>query len=445
MPVIRWGQPLAMSKARGPRDAAARVLTAVEQGRSLSAVLPEALATLAPTDRALAQELCYGTLRWYPRLEGFLTALVERPLKPKELEVKHLLLVGLYQLAYTHVAPHAAVSETVAATGTLNKPWAKGLVNAVLRRYQRERSAIEARFADDPVIIYAHPKWLLDRLRQDWPAQWQAIAEANNSRPPMTVRVNRQRAGRGTYLETLGAAGLQARPHPHLPEALLLAQPCPVEALPGFAEGVVSVQDAAAQLAAELLAPRAGEYILDACAAPGGKTAHLLEHCPEAEVVAIDREPDRLGRVHENLQRLGLSARVVAADAGDPSSWWDGRRFDRILLDAPCSATGVIRRHPDIKRLRRAEDIAALSAEQSRLLHALWPLLKPGGILLYATCSVLRDENERQISAFLHAHPDGQEEPFEAAWGITAEVGRQILPGQDDMDGFFYARLRKIG
>jgi 16S rRNA (cytosine967-C5)-methyltransferase len=415
----------------------------VVEGRSLSAVLPPALDAVAPRDRGLVQELCYGTLRWRGRLEFFLGRLVDKPLKPRDQDLQALLLIGLYQLAFLSVPPHVAVSETVGAAEQLKKGWAKGLVNGVLRRFQREAAALNTTADADEAARLAHPHWLLARLKSAWPGQWEAIAHANNARPPLTLRVNLARLSRDDYLARLQAAGIPARAAPHVLGAVTLETPLPVEQLPGFGEGLVSVQDAAAQLSAELLDPRPGERILDACAAPGGKTGHLLERAAPLELEALDRDGARLDRIRENLSRLGLTARVVEADAGTPASWWDGRPYDRILLDAPCSATGVIRRHPDIKSLRKEADIHELVTEQARLLRALWPLLKPGGMLLYATCSILPEENAHQIRRFLADHADAVEHPIDARWGRPVEAGRQILPGEDDMDGFFYACITK--
>ncbi|HEY0635850.1 MAG TPA: 16S rRNA (cytosine(967)-C(5))-methyltransferase RsmB [Gammaproteobacteria bacterium] len=427
------------------RDAACRALQQViAGGRSLSQVVPELGQQIEPRERALLQELCYGTLRWLPRLEWYAAQLLDKPLKAKEHEVQVLLLIGLYQLAFMEIAAHAAVSETVAAAARFNKPWAKGLVNAILRRFQRERTELDQRMANNEVAQTAHPCWLLQTLQQAWPQQWREIAAANNQRPPMTLRVNRRHQTRSVYLEELQALGIEATPSPHAPEAITLTTPLNVEQLPGFNEGRLSVQDSAAQLAAHLVKAQPGQRVLDACAAPGGKTGHLLELYDDIELIAIDQEPARLARVAENLQRLHLNAQLLAADAGDPASWWDGRPFERILLDAPCSASGVIRRHPDIKTLRRPEDIDNLLTQQRRLLHALWPLLAPGGMLVYATCSVLPSENHQQINAFLAQTADARELPIEAAWGETVTVGRQILPGCDGMDGFYYACVVKL-
>jgi len=424
--------------------AATVVFQALSEGRSLTDTLPNAVERLSDaSERALLQELSYGTLRWLPQLDGVAQLLLRKPFKRKDGDVFALLLVGLYQLMHLRVAPHAAVSLSVSAVDDLGKSWAKGLVNAVLRGYQREPALLE-RACAKPSAALAHPDWLLAAFKRDWPQQWQAIAQANNARPPMTLRVNKIKVERDAYAAQLAQKSLPAHASEFAPEALILDAPVDVLHLPEFAQGWVSVQDAAAQLAAHLLDAQPGERVLDACAAPGGKTAHILERQPAlAELVAVDRDAQRMRRVSENLQRLGLQAQCVVADAGATADWWDGRCFDRILLDAPCSATGVIRRHPDIKVLRRDSDVAGLIAQQVRLLNALWPLLSNGGTLLYATCSVLRRENEMQMQNFLSTHADAQEIPLTETWGQACTVGRQILPGEAEMDGFYYATLRK--
>ena len=424
-----------------PRAAAARAVAEVLVGRSLAELLPAA--GVAERDRALLAELVYGTCRWFPRLDFFLGRLLQRPLKQRDTDLRALLLVGLYQLVETRVAPHAAVDETVAAARALGKEWAAGLVNGVLRAFLRDRAALESAAAADPAVAHAHPAWLVARLQAAWPEDWAAILHAANGRPPMTLRVNRLRGSTPGYLATLAQAGLAGSVVDGVPAALVLDQPVDVTRLPGFGEGAVSVQDAGAQLAAPLLDPRPGEAVLDACAAPGGKTGHLLEWCPEARVTAIDVDARRLARVRDNLERLGLAARLAQGDAEHPAGEWAEDRYDRILLDVPCTATGVIRRHPDIKLLRRAPDVDELVARQARILDAVWPLLRPGGILLYVTCSLLPDENHRQIDRFLGRRPDARALPIDAAWGRAAGAGRQILPGERTMDGFFYARLTR--
>jgi 16S rRNA (cytosine967-C5)-methyltransferase len=415
-------------------------------GQSLSDLLPEGQARLSsPADRALLQELCYGCLRWHYRLHGLTGAMLQRPLKSRDRDLGLLIQLGLYQLLYTRIPPHAAVAETVALARRLDKPWAVGLVNAVLRRFQRERSGLLAAADRDPVLRYASPPWLLEALQAAWPERWGAILDACNQRPPMTLRVNLAQGSRDAYRERLSEAGLGARALEAVPSALVLERPVDVDRLPGFADGAVSVQDAGAQLAAGLLDLAPGQRVLDACAAPGGKTGHLLEAEPGlTELVAVDLDPQRLQRVHENLRRLRLQARVCQGDAGAPAGDWAAAPFQRILLDVPCSATGVIRRHPDIRLLRRKADLAALARDQAQMLDAVWPLLAPGGILLYATCSLMPEENERQLLAFLQRRPEARERPLAAAWGHARAVGRQTLPGEADMDGFYYACLEKI-
>lgn len=396
-------------------------------------------------DRAFAKALCYGVCRTLPRLQALAKLLLRQPFKRRDLDVQALLLIGLYQLLYMRVPPHAAVGETAGAARGLGKGWATRVLNGCLRRFQRDTQALQAQVDRDPSVALLHPEWMLTEWRQAWPDDWRALAEANNCPGPMTLRVNVRQGDRDAYLARLEDAGLSASPTPYAPQGLTLAEPCDVRALPGFAEGAVSVQDEAAQLAATLLAPslaeRPGARVLDACSAPGGKTAHLLEAFDIA-LTALDSDAERLGRVNATLERLGLDATTAAADASH-HDWWDGHAFDAVLLDAPCSGTGVIRRHPDIKRLRRPRDIRELAALQARLLDAAWHTLAPGGTLLYATCSVMPEENADQVAAFLARTPDARVETIEAAWGRPAGDGRQLLPRIDGHDGFFYARLRK--
>jgi 16S rRNA (cytosine967-C5)-methyltransferase len=408
-------------------------------------LIPQQFAAISDErDRALAQELSYGTLRCYPRLQALLDHLITKPLKAKDRDVTALLLIGCYQLLYLRVADHAAVNETAGAAKQLGKRWAVGLVNGVLRRLQREQEGLLAQLESEEEARYAMPAWLLREIRERWPESWQNRVAALNARPPMTLRVNLARSTREAYLKLLAEAGIDATANAVAESAIDLDRPVEVESLPGFASGGVSVQDGAAQLAAELLDPAPGQLVLDACAAPGGKSCHLLEREPRLHLTAMDIDNDRLQRVAENLARLGLQAELVEGDAAEPKEQeWARRRYDRILLDVPCSATGVIRRHPDIKLLRRESDIAVLASQQRRMLKAGWQLLKPGGVLLYATCSLLPAENERQLSWFLVEQPDAQELPIEASWGEARSIGRQIAPGEAGLDGFFYARLRK--
>jgi len=430
-----------------PRKIAALLVHRVlDQGESLGSLLGAQLARLDdPRQRALAQELAFGTLRWSYRLEALLARLLRKPLKKKDRDLHALLLVGLYQLLILEMPAHAAVSETVEVARQLGKDWAAGMVNGVLRNAQRQSAALLKSVQDTTATArWAHPDWWIERLQQDWPENWQQILEAGNQRPPMVLRVNRLQVERDDYLQQLRVSGIEALPLPFVESAIRLEQPVGVDSLPGFREGRVSVQDAAAQLCALLLDLQAGQRVLDACAAPGGKTGHILELAPQLEsLLAIDVDETRLQKVRENLQRLHLDAGLLAADAGEPQAWWDGKPFDRILLDAPCSASGVVRRHPDIKLLRRPADVRSLSQQQQRLLEALWPLLASGGMLLYASCSVFRQENSDNLQVFLDQHSDASELPLQAEWGKVLPVGRQLLPGEHDMDGFYFACLTK--
>jgi 16S rRNA (cytosine967-C5)-methyltransferase len=428
-----------------PRSTASRILHDVlDHGINLDTALTTHLPAQARNEQAFVQALCYGVLRDWPQQQLQLQRLLHKPLHAGSELVHALLLCGLHELYRMRTAPYAAVSQTVAATQELGVAWARGLVNAVLRNAQRRQAELAQQLAQQPEAVYAHPHWLLSQLQQDWPDQWQAIVAANNRQAPLVLRVNLRRISRDAYIYKLAQAGLPATATPHSATGIVLASPCDIEQLPGFSAGEVSVQDTAAQLVTVLLDPQPHERILDACAAPGGKTLHILEQQPQlAELVALDSVAQRLMRVRENLQRAALSASVVCGDASQPAGWWDKTEFDRILLDAPCSATGVIRRHPDIKVLRQLNDIARLGGQQQQMLQALWPLLKPGGMLLYTTCSVLVQENDAQLDVFLKQHATARVEPIPATWGHATVHGRQILPGEDDMDGFYYACLRK--
>ena len=433
------------------RAASARAVAAVHQGRSLDAALAEVFSALPPAlagERALIQEMAYGTLRWHFQLLPLLISFLDKPIKESDADLKALLMVGFYQLLHMRVAPHAAVKETVEAAIVLKKDWAKGMTNAVLRRLLREAEQVRARIDADENLALAHPAWLLARIKTAWPDDWRAIAAANNARPPLTLRVHLGKITRAAYLARLAAAGIAAHAVPEVDSALTLESPVAVESLPGFASGEVSVQDAAAQLAGALLDVRPGERVLDACAAPGGKAAHILERVPQAALLALDVDAQRLVRVRENFARLGLSGGIAQGDAARPADWWDGRPFDHILLDAPCSATGVIRHHPDIRLHRTPADIERVVASQAHLLNALWPLLASGGKLLYVTCSILPEENALQMAAFLARQPDAQAWiPAQAALkrhARPAGTGFQILPGCADMDGFYYAGVTKI-
>ncbi|HXS80192.1 MAG TPA: 16S rRNA (cytosine(967)-C(5))-methyltransferase RsmB [Gammaproteobacteria bacterium] len=391
---------------------------------------------IAARDQPLLAALVLGSLRWHYRLEWQAQRLLARPLARGQTALGALLRVGLMQLQELRIPPHAAVSATVDAAALLGARNAGGLVNAVLRRFQREREQLDQAALDMPEARFAHPRWLIEALRADHPDAWQAILGANNAAPPFWLRVNLARTTRAEYLEKLAVAGLAATAAADVDSAVLVSQPVGVASLPGFGAGEVSVQDVSAQRAAPLLALAHGQRVLDACAAPGGKTGHILEAIGgRGEVWAVDRDAERIERVRENLDRLGLEAKLVTGDAAAPDGWWDGRPFDRILIDAPCSATGVIRRHPDIKVLRRPADVDRAVLLQARLLRALWPLLKPGGRLVYATCSVLRRENVAQIDAFR-----AQEPAIEPVEGVAS---LQLKPEEAGGDGFYYAGLRK--
>ncbi|MHC8311897.1 16S rRNA (cytosine(967)-C(5))-methyltransferase RsmB [Pseudomonas sp. GT1P32] len=429
-----------------PRLAAAKALAAVLNGKaSLNSSLPTQMDKVEDRDRGFTQDLAFGTARWQPRLSALAAKLLQKPFKAADADVEALLLVGLYQLLYTRVPAHAAIGETVGCADKLKKPWAKALLNAVLRRAQRESEALLAELEHDPVVRTAHPRWLQKSLKAFWPEQWEAICAANNAHPPMILRVNRRHHSRDAYLGLLTEAGIAATACVYSRDGIILDAAADVRSLPGFAEGWISVQDEAAQLAADLLDLAPGQRVLDACCAPGGKTCHILEAEPAlAGVVAVDLEAKRLVRVRENLARLGLSAELIAADGRDTATWWDGKPFQRILLDAPCSATGVIRRHPDIKLTRQPDDIAALAVLQGELLDAMWITLEVGGILLYATCSTLPTENTEVIEAFLARTPGARELDLATTAGIKQPHGRQLLAQEGGHDGFYYAKLIKI-
>lgn len=428
------------------RLAVVKILLQVTQhGRNL----PDAIAKYADkfeeNDRPIIQAMSYGVIRLLPRLEYIADQLISKPLKTKDYDVVLLILTGLYQLIEMRIPDHAAVSETVKITKSLKKHWAKNFVNAVLRNYQRQAETLTNQIKNNEVAEFAHPQWWLDIIKKNWlkEKRWQQILQANNQNPPMTLRVNTAHIKREDYLKLLEQKEIVATAAKHSPDAVYLEKPAPVTSLPLFAEGKVSVQDEAAQLAAILLKPQKGDRILDACAAPGGKTIHLLELENDIDLLAIDIEESRLERVQENLDRTQLKAQLLTANAFEPESWWDNKPFDRILLDAPCSASGVIRRHPDIKLLRHQDDIPNLVKGQEQILNALWPLLKSGGMLLYATCSVLAEENTLQIQHFLQQHADAELQPINSDWGQQQIAGKQILTGESGMDGFFYALIQK--
>jgi 16S rRNA (cytosine967-C5)-methyltransferase len=433
---------LAKPQKHTARATAARVIAEVIQKKhSLNGVLAAALTSLPDNDRSLCQQLCYGVIRWQPQLEAISQSLLTKSLRAKDADIAALLLCGIYQLRDMRVPSHAAISETVNACKTLGKPWATGLLNASLRNYQRQHEEIEIEILQQESAQYAHPDWLIQRFKQDWPEQWPAILEANNLQPPMMLRVNKQHGSRQDYLARMAQANIDASAIEFCSEGVLLDTPCDVFQLPGFADGDASVQDGAAQLVAELLDLKPNLRILDACAAPGGKTCHILEQFPDNHMVALDIDPRRLLQIKQNTDRLKLNAELIASDAVDVDNWWDGKLFDRILIDAPCSGTGVIRRHPDIKLLRRPDDIAALAEQQLQLLNKLWPLLKLDGVLIYTTCSALKQENEEQVASFLQHHPQAKENAISPAPAERRSFGYQRLPGDNILDGFYYASL----
>ncbi len=387
------------------------------------------------TDNAQIKALTFGTIRYYHQLNDWVSERLNRPLKKEDLDVHCLLLLGAYQLLYTQTLTHAVIFETVEVCPLLDKPWAKNLVNAILRRIERDRALLSN------TQHHSHPSWLAKKIKQNYPEQYQAIFEANNTQAPMSLRVHAKHTA-NDYQQQLQAQGIESQTLKVAPQGLVLSQAVGVEQLPGFGEGACYVQDLSAQLSAPLLAPDNTERILDACAAPGGKTTHLAELAPKSNILALDNDNSRLDRVLDNAKRLQLDNIQTLVGDATKDDWWDGQLFDKILLDAPCSATGVIRRHPDIKLLRKAKDIGQLVALQREILDNLWRLLKPGGTLLYATCSILKAENEQQIEGFLARQSDAKALPIDLDWGIETSVGKQQLPG-GEFDGFYYARLQK--
>ncbi|MDC8013515.1 16S rRNA (cytosine(967)-C(5))-methyltransferase RsmB [Tahibacter soli] len=429
-------------------DARAFAAQALERIVRGGVSLRDAFAQFAPRlhdarDRALLSALLHDGARWWLRYDAAVGRLMDQPLRTREPALHALIVLGLVQIEVMGLPDYAAVAGSVDATRTLRRPKFAGLVNAVLRRWLRERDEIGAKLDADPMTACAHPRWLLDTLAADWPRDVEAILAANNAQAPLTLRANRRRTTRDALIARLAEGGCEAAAHAWLPDAIVLAQSTDVTRLPGYADGEFSVQDGAAQLAPQLLDLASGQRVLDACAAPGGKSAHILE-CADVELTALDRDPERVAAMRDTFSRLGVKPRVAVGDAGAPKAWSNGRRYDRILVDAPCTATGVLRRQPDIRLHRRGGDVAPVVAEQTRILDALWPLVEPGGRLVYATCSILRAENAAQIAAFLARHPDAAPlADFASEFGRPDGHGRQNLPGDGGMDGFFYAVLDK--
>ena len=430
-----------MAESPDPRLAAVRALNRVLPGQGDGASLREVLRRGVPDGSAggLTRDLCFGVCRYLRPLNQWLNDQLDKPIKAKAQPVRLALLCGLYELWFTERPQHAVVNAYPELCRRLKAGWASGLTNAVLRKAGRLDAATA--FADyPPAVAGSLPDWLWRQFQEDWPEQADDMARASLTPPPFTLRVNRQRHSREQALAALGEG---ARPGELAPWSLYLTPPRPVTALPGFDTGDFSVQDEAAQLPAERLAVPPGGRVLDACAAPGGKTGQILEAFPEARVVALDRVAERLERVRETLARLGVSAEPRVGDAAEPSDWWDGEPFDAILLDAPCSATGILRRQPDVKWHRRRADLPPLVDLQARMLDALWPLLRPGGRLVYATCSVLREENDRQVAAFLARTPDAADLTERPPAAPAVAAGWQLLPREDGPDGFYLACLRK--
>jgi len=448
----------ASSIQHSARLVAIQVITGVlSQQGSLSTQLARHQQDVSSEHIPLLKELCFGVCRQYPHLNSIALHLLSHPFEEKDTDLYATLLLGLYQLGYMNTPDHAAVHETVEACRSLKKDWATKLMNAVLRRYQREADEIIGQLEAMPSVEYNHPKWLVKRFVKHWPEHFEQIIEASNSHPPMCIRVNTSVVSRETYLENLIEKGIDATIGQASPSALYLRSAIKVTELPDFEKGFSSVQDESAQLAAHILAPRSGEKVLDACAAPGGKTGHLLEFAAShqnanaiLDLTAVELEPWRLEKIEANLERIGLMANLQCADASELSTWWDGKAFDKILLDAPCSATGVIRRNPDIKINRKPADIDELSAIQKHIIDQVWQTLKPSGYLLYATCSLMPEENEQQIAEFLATHDDAIEVPLntlnpdlQTEWGVPAQHGRQLFPTLKGHDGFYYCLLKK--
>jgi 16S rRNA (cytosine967-C5)-methyltransferase len=417
----------------------------IDGGRSSNDAISGVLLTNSASgrDQALVKEMALGVIRWYWTLEEILQRLLKTRIRNKDRDIFFLLMIGVYQLKFMRIPAHAAVDATVQACEPAGKPWAKSLVNGVLRNYARHSADIDRQLTSD-AARFSHPDWIRARVVTAWPQAWKKILDANNAHPPMCLRVNLGRIERNEYLGQLQKAGIGAGIDPHAATGLIVDKPVAVESLPGFYQGWASVQDTAAQLVVPALDLQPGHRVLDACAAPGSKTAHMLESEPElSEVIAVDIDRERVKRLRQTLERLQLTAQCIVADVAQVDTWWDGVPFDRVLIDAPCSGSGVIRRHPDIKHNRQPADVDALCKIQARLLQSLWPLVASGGRLMYVTCSVFPEENQNQICAFLDRHPETIVESLPIQVGIDCAVGRQTLPGVHDMDGFFFSMLRR--
>lgn len=426
------------------RSIATIVLLGVKSGGSLTRLLAENSPKVSPKDQPLLAEITYGSCRWYHRLDAVLSVLMKKPLRNRDADIHALMIIGLYQLVHMRIKPHAVLTETVNAARHLRKPMFTKLVNGVLRSFQRDSQKILSQVDSQDTSRYSQPNWLLDEIKSDWPDHWENIAAALLKQPPFTLRVNQKKTDTNTYLQRLVSEGLQASPVDGINSALVLDRAVAVEQVPDFFQGYVSVQDAGAQLAAMLLNVKAGGKVLDACSAPGGKTGHILEQADTVSLTAIDVDATRLDKVKDNLQRLNLQATLEVADAAETNGPWSEQTYDYILLDVPCSATGVIRRHPDIKLLRRKNDLSGLVRQQRAILQNVWPLLKQGGHLLYVTCSLLSCENELQVDWFLKQQQDAEELSLNPQVVHHKRIhGIQVIPGDFNNDGFFYSLMTK--
>lgn len=427
------------------RLVAIRILESILLNKgSLSTQLSRKQADVKPEHIPQLKEICFGVSRHYPKLNSFALHMLDKPFQEKDYDVYAAILVALYQIDYMDTPEHAAVNEAVESAKLIGKPWAGKLVNAILRRYLREADDIKAILKEMPSVAHAHPKWILKRFNKHWANEFEHIVEANNARPPMCLRVNLSRVSRETQMEKLSQLGIENEKGEFSESAIYLKNAVSVQSLPGFFDGDMSVQDEAAQLSASILAPKEGDKVLDACAAPGGKTGHLLESA-DIHLTAVELESWRLAKIEENLERLEFSAELICADSGDLDTWWDKTPFDKILLDVPCSATGVIRRNPDIKINRKPADIVELVEIQKQLVNNIWLALKPGGKLLYATCSVMPEENEHQMAEFLSTTEDAKEINLTVPWGKKVSHGIQLLPNKNSHDGFYYCLIEKMG
>lgn len=434
------------TSAINPREKALHWLfQVIIKGRSVNALVTDNLAGFDPQQKAFAKQLLFGCLRYYHQLSTLANNLLHTPLKNKDADLFIVILLGLYQIKYLSIPDHAAISESVELTKQFNKAWASGLINGVLRRYQRESTTIEKKLSKSLQFQFSHPGWIVKRIQKDWPNEFKQILKNNNRHAPMVLRVNTIKTSRKAYHQRLSALNIALDRHPVAPNAVILPKPVDVTQLPGFSSGDVTVQDAAAQLAVELMDLKPLQNVLDGCAAPGGKTTHLLQK-EQVNLTAVEVVPKRAATIQTTLDRLNLSCNVICSDILAIENWWNGKQFDRILLDVPCSASGVIRRNPDIKIHRKVTDLKPIVTLQKTMLNKIWPLLKPGGILVYATCSVFKEENEQQIERFLTSNKAQlviMPPQIHQQLSNRASVGYQILPGEQQMDGFFLCGLKK--